>query len=349
MNRRTHLSTNEKLTVLGNLSTMLTAGIPLLDAVHALLTDAKKGQRRVLEALRDDLVQGKHTWESLARFPSAFDTVTVNLVKAAEEAGTLPTVLRDLRDHIQRDAEFVDRVKFALLYPVIVLMVFAGVLLTMLVFVVPKISTVFSRLRIEIPLPTRMLMFLSSLLLDHTALVVAGTGIVIASLAVLYQVKRSMVLGLFFSLPLVSRLITEIELTRVSRSLSLLLSSGLPITHALTLVGDAVLRRDTARLIEHTREMILSGKRLSDGLRSAKAKVPTIMLTLVEAGEKSGGIDQAMADIAKYLDYQVSNTLKTLSTVMEPVLLVLVGLTVGGMMLSIIAPIYGLVGQLSVR
>ena len=125
-----------------------------------------------------------------------------------------------------------------------------------------------------------------------------------------------------------------------------MLYSGLPITEALDLTIDVVVARKTAKIIKNCREMVTSGKKLSEGLRTGKGYIPTIMIKLIEAGERTGTLDRSLQDISEYFDYEVTNTLKTLTTLIEPVMLVLVGVVVGGMMLSIIAPIYGLISQI---
>ncbi len=343
------LSSGEKISLISNLSTMLTAGIPILDAVNSLMEDTKGHLRQIFETLRDDLMQGKHIHDSLATFPKAFDKVTINLIKASEEAGTLEVTLKDLADHIQKEVEFYDKVKFALIYPVFIMIIFVAVLLVILIFVIPKISTVFSRLRVELPLPTKILVFSSNILVNHTLPLIIGIVAFTALLVLIYRVRKQFILNLIFSLPLVSQLIQEIDLTRFTRSLHLLLSSGLPIAVALELCQDVVVKKSMSNLIAHSREMVVSGHPFSAGLRDNKLKLPSIVIKLTEAGEKSGTLDKSMQDISTYLDYQVSNTLKTLTAALEPVMLLVVGLSVGGMMMAIIAPIYGLIGQVGGR
>src|SRR3989344_3781931 len=187
-NEKITLKNSDKLTLLGNLSTMISAGIPILETIDSLLEDAKGNTKRVLEIIREDLVQGHHLYVTFAKFPNVFDKVTVNVVKASEEAGTLDVTLKDLRAQIQKEIEFNDKVKAALIYPVVILVVFAGVLLLILTVVIPKISTVFSRLNVKLPLPTRIMIFVSNGLLDYTIPVIAG---LIVTAAILYLVFKS--------------------------------------------------------------------------------------------------------------------------------------------------------------
>jgi type IV pilus assembly protein PilC len=339
------LSDSEKIGLLSNLSTMLTAGIPILDAVASVLEDTKGNQKKVLETLRADLQQGKHVYASLSVFPRCFDKVTINLIKASEEAGTLETTLKDLRDHIQKDIEFADKIKFALIYPGLILIMFIMMMLVILIFVIPKISTVFSRLKVDIPLPTRIMIFVSDLMLKQTVWFVGGFVLIVGLFVLIYKKQRSLILDFFSSFPIISDLVKGVDLTRFSRSLYLLLSSGLPITTALELSQDVISKKATFLLIKKSREMVMSGKKLSEGLRSKKGVIPTIVIKLIEAGERSGTLDKSMQDISTYLDYEVSNTLKTFAAVIEPVMLLLVAVGVGGMMMAIIAPIYGLISQ----
>ncbi len=343
------LSNNEKLSMLRNLAIMLGAGIPILEVVNSLIEDTAGNQKKVLLTLRADLMQGQQIAASLANFPKVFDKITVNLIKAAETAGTLETTLRDLRDHIQKEIEFSDKIKFAMIYPILIMVVFAGVLLMILTVVVPKIATVFARLKVELPLPTKILIGASNILINNTMLLGVGLVVVGVGIILLYKHNREMVLKILHSLPVISGLVKQIDFARFSRSLYLLLNSGLPITVALELSQEVVMDSKIKKLLANSREMVIGGKKLSDGLRLGKKIVPNMMIKLIEAGERSGTLDKSMQELSQYLDYEVSNTLKAATALLEPILLVLVGVSVGGMMLAIIAPIYGLIGQVGGR
>ncbi|HYK08688.1 MAG TPA: type II secretion system F family protein [Candidatus Eisenbacteria bacterium] len=339
-------STKDKLNFFSNFGTMLSAGIPILETMEALMEGSKGNQAKIFTAIREDLIQGKHLYEAMANFPKAFDLVTVNIIKASEEAGTLETTLKDIRIEIKKDMEFNDRVKSALTYPIIIFSVFLGVLTMILVVVVPKISTVFLRMKATLPLPTKILIFISQALLTYTIPILVGIALLIIGTVFLYRAQKKYVLGFLFSLPLVEKLIKEIDLTRFSRSMYLLLTSGITINSALELCEHVVMRRDIGRAVVHAKEVILSGKKLSEGFIEQKNIFSSIMIKIIEAGEKTGTLDKSMQEISEYLDYEVSNTLKTLTTLLEPLMLVFIGIMVGGMMLAIIAPIYGLIGNL---
>ncbi len=343
------LSSGEKIGLISNLSTMLSAGIPILEAVGSLLSDAKGNAKIILEELTSDLTEGKRVNTTLAKFPQVFGNVTVNLVKAGEEAGTLSEILKELKESIRKETEFSDKIKSALAYPVLIVIIFIGVLLTILVIVVPRISQVFSRLTISLPLPTRIMIAASNVLLHQTIPLLIGMGLIVFVAVIIFRKNRALILTPILSLPIVSDLVRKIDLARFSHSMYLLLESGLPITTAMLLTEDVVVRRDMARVIAKARAMVVSGQRLSEGFKGERKLVPSVMIKLMEVGDRTGTLPKSMQDISEYMDYEVENSLKTITVLLEPIMLVFVGIAVGGMMLAIIAPIYGLIGQLGSR
>jgi len=339
------ISNNEKLSLFSTLSTMINAGIPILEAVDSIIEDSKGNTKKIVESIRDDLIQGKSLSAAFSKFPSVFGKVTINVVKASEEAGTLDVVLKDLKIQLQKDMEFMDNVKSAITYPSIVLALFLVVLIIILVVVIPKIANVFISLRVELPLPTQMLIFMSNVILHNTILFLVGFVIIVGSLILLFKFKKSIILDFIFSLPLISNLIKEIDIVRFSRGMYLLLNSGITITSALILAQEIVIRKDIGKAILIAQETVLSGRKLSEAFKDKKTIFPGIVIKIIEAGEKTGTLDKSMEEIAEYMDYQVNSTLKTVIALLEPMMLIFVGLLVGGMMMSIIGPIYGLISQ----
>lgn len=342
---KTKLSSSEKIALISNMSTMLTAGIPILDTVRSMGEDAKGGTKIVLDTIMEDITQGKRIYVALAKFPLVFDKVTVNVIKASEEAGTLDVTLRDLRETIKKQNEFNDKVRSALIYPVFIFVLFALVLLVNLVYVIPKIALVFKNLRVPLPLPTQILIWLSDFMLKQTYTFLGTIAVLAILIYLLLTKKRAFILNLFYKLPVVSELVKLIDLTRLTRSLHLLLYSGVPITGALELAQDVAARRETVTVIEKSRELVLSGRPFSEGLKTGKGYIPSLMIKLVEAGEKTGSLDKSLQDISEFFDYEVTKTLGTITALLEPIMLVVVGIVVGGLMVSIIAPIYSLISQ----
>lgn len=342
-------NTDEKLNLLSNLSTMLSSSIPILDAVNTLLEDSRGNLKTFLTTLKEDLIAGNRVNTTFAKFPRSFDRVIVNLIRGAEEGGTLEITLRDIKNNIQKEAEFSDKIKSAMMYPTIIFTVLIGVMLMILIVVIPKISLVFSRLKVKLPLPTKIMIYLSDLLVHQYLYIIFGIIILTIIGVFLYKEKRQFFTNIIVSLPLISGLSKKIDLTRFSRNLFLLLSSGLPISTALEFSQDVVANQQIKNMINKSREMLSSGKQFSAGLKNNNKSIPSMMVKLIEVGEKSGTLEKSMQDISDYMDYQVSKDLKTITTLIEPIMLIVVSIAVGGMMISIIGPIYGLISQVGGR
>lgn len=345
----TRISTDDKISLFISLATMLTAGITIIEAISSLLEDAKGNMKKILTALFDDLSQGKRIYVSMSRFPQVFDSVTVSIIKASEEAGTLDTTLKQVKENLQKEAEFLGSIRAALLYPLFIVITFTLVFLMILIVVIPKISQVFLSLKMTLPLPTKILIFMSNVLTKQTVPFLTGFFILVGIIVFLFQTKRKEITQLFFSLPGISQLIVQIDLVRFTRSMAMLYSSGLTITSSLELCEGIVMSKSVGTMIKQAKLIIFSGKKLSDSLKAHRKIVPSIMIKIIEAGEKSGSLEDSMKEVSNYLDYRVTHTLKTLTALIEPIMLVVVGGLVGSMMLSIIAPIYSLIGQVGAR
>lgn len=343
------LTSRDKLSLFSSLSTMLGAGIPILEAVDSLLEEAKGNQKKVLVVLKEELNEGKTIAEALGNFPNAFDKVSLSLIKASEEAGTLEQVLKDITKNVRKEIEFTDKVRSALLYPVLVFIVFLLVLIVILVFVIPRVAVVFRRLNVTLPLPTKILISLSDLLTSYYLVIIIGTLVLTIFSIWFYKKHRQLFLNLLYSLPLLSKLAREIDLTQFTRSMSLLLSSGIPITEALALAEQVVVKKEILTVVEESKRMVQGGKEFSAVLKDHKKVIPPIMIRITEAGEKSGTLEKSMQELTEDFEIAVLNNLKSLTTMLEPIMLVVVGILVGGMMLSIIAPIYQLIGNIQAR
>lgn len=340
------LSRKDKLAMVSNLGTMLKAGIPILEAVESLKEDSKGNQKKILDILSEDLVQGKNVNYSFARFPKVFSKVNVSIIKASENAGNLDVTLTDLKQSIKRDMEFTDKIREAMIYPILIALVFIGVAVMILVFVIPKIATVFSSLSVELPLPTRIMIFLSDFILKNTLLLILFLVISTILMWFIYRIEKQNIFNLFCKLPLISDLTKKIDITQFTRNLYLLLGAAVPINQALELTEEVVMRKDVKKAIKHLYEIVVSGKKISEGLKDNRKIFPTILIKITEAGEKTGTLDKSMQDASEYLDYEVTNALKAVTTLIEPLMLILVGIAIGGMIMSIISPIYGMISQL---
>lgn len=348
-NMKLHISREDKIVFVSNLSVMLTSGIPLFDAIVSLIETSTGSKKKFLEIIKKDLNQGQPLSFSLAKFPDSFDAMAIHVIKNAEESGTLKQALKDYAITLKKDAEFLQKVEAALLYPVMVFIVFISVLLLMLLFVVPRIEEVFSHLPVVLPLPTKILMAISHFLTSYSYIVVGAILFILLLFIYLYQQQKRFVLDIFFSLPVLKNLSIAIDLNRFSRTMELLLGAGVPIVESLSIAKNVVFRKDIERIIIHTTHTVDSGKKVSEGLQTKEKLIPQIMIRMVEAGEKSGSLPKTMQDLAEYFENQTSNYLKSFVTLLEPTVLLFVGILVGLMLFAVVAPIYNLIGQLSNR
>ncbi len=339
------LSADDKISLFSNMATMLSAGIPIAETIESLLDESKKDTRQVLLIVQEDISSGHHLHQSFSKFPRAFDKVTVNLIKSAEESGTLETSLKDIEKNMLKEMQFADNVKSALMYPALVMVVFVVVLVVMLLVVIPKIAQVFSRLKVSLPFATRMMIVLSNALIHHPFIVIGVSVAVVVGVMMFYRYKRELLFNFLYDLPGVSQLIRKTDLTHFTRNLYLLLSSGIPIVMALELAEEVVRKSEVRALIKQARNRAVSGYPFFQGLRSKQRIVPEMMIKLMEVGEKTGTLETAMQSVADHMDYEVTKSLAKFTTILEPVMLVVVALVVGGMMMAIISPMYGLISQ----
>jgi type IV pilus assembly protein PilC len=339
----------DKLALISNLGTMLSAGIPILEAVETLEQDSKGPSRKFLKLLVVYLNEGKPISEAMKQMPQAFDPVTINIVMTAEEAGTLTETLKDLEVSLKNDMAFRDQLRTSLTYPAFIFVILLGVLLLMLTFVVPRIAKVFTGLHVQLPPTTKALINVSDFLVSNYKLVAVGAFVFIAFMAVLIHTQRRAMVNALLQLPFLTSLGREIDLTRFTRSLGLLLKAGVPIGEALKLSREVIIKKEIRRMADNMIVAINEGKPLSDGLEQSKRVTPTIMRRLIDTAERSGSLEASMQNLSEHFQTRVSHRLKMIATLVEPVMIVVVGLLVGGIMLSIIAPIYNLINQVRLR
>jgi type IV pilus assembly protein PilC len=200
-----------------------------------------------------------------------------------------------------------------------------------------------------LPLVTKVLIAMSDFLVNNTLATIGGVFGIIVAVMLVYKFKKKFILKVIFGLPVISPLIRDIDLTRFTRSMSLLLLSGIPITGALELSKDIVIKPQVRDAINDGYQAVIQGGKLSEGIGKRGKLFPGILKKMIEVGEKSGSLDKSLQDASDFLDYQTSKKIKELTTLLEPLMLVLVAGLVGGMMLAIIAPIYGLISSIGTK
>lgn len=338
------VSGRDKVIFTRQLATMIEAGLPLGQALDILARQTRNPRlREALESSIRDIEGGASLSASFSKYPEVFDHVYISLIKAGEASGSLDRVLLRLADVGERRLDFSSSVKQAMIYPAIVISAMGLVFIIMVVFVLPKLTSMYKDLGVPLPLPTKIMIFISDLFIQKWWLLVLLVGALMTSFY--YFLRTSFgqyrVALLTLRLPVVGKLAADSDLAQFSRTLSLLVSSGLPFLECLEIVNASLSNvlyrdalRDAARQVER-------GINLSVPLRS-NPLFPQILSQMMVVGEETGKLDEVLLKVASFFEGEVERTLKGLTVALEPTIMILLGLLVGVLVFSIITPIYKL-------
>ena len=339
---RRRVASKDILLFTQQLTTLVRAQVDLLSAVGILHDQAEEGRLRQILGEVVEATKGGQTFsESLGRFPEVFSPLFVNIVKAGEASGKLDAALQQLGESLGRDDALKRKVRSALAYPALLLLVGLGSLLVLMTFVVPKLESLFLDLGGELPIMTRAVLMMSHLCRRGAIWVIllgaGGAGIVIRHRggAIIGQAAGR----LMRRLPVVKRLIVNQELLHVASSLNLLLRSGVPALGSLQLVtpslGDPRLRAQMSRACER----VALGESVSKSV-GAEGALPPFFVKMIAVGEESGRLDDVLEEIARSFEQQIEADITTISSLIEPVLILGMGSILGAIVLSILLPIF---------
>lgn len=337
----------DKITFCRYLSSMLSSGLSLSEGIEVLKQETHHPlMRRLLGDMLYSLEQGQQLSSVFERYPNIFEPFFLTLTKAGEVSGKLADVFKYLETELRSEYNLNSKIKGALLYPAVVFIAMVGIGILMFFFVLPQIGKVFLSLKLPLPVFTKLLFTFSiALSKQFIPLIVGGLVLIIGFIIALKKrIVRDVIFRLIRPVPLVRNLIKKVDLARFNRIFSTLLRSAVPITEALEIALSSLSWYEYRRLGATFPEEIKKGKSLSSVIRG-QAVFPSLMVQLVAAGEKTGSLDTALADLATFYEQEVEEELKNLTQILEPVLMLVVGITVGVMILSIIAPIYSVVGS----
>ena len=330
-----------------NLSMMLKSGLTLHESLEITMDQSSGKLKKELKGVLSSVTSGQSLADSFARYPKIFSGMFVNITKAGEEAGTLEENLENIAIHIKKEAELYSKIKGALLYPIVVLVAAIFLGLAMSFLVLPKIIPLFEGLKVELPITTRMLIWFSHLIQDYGAYLFYGL-IVFLSLAgwiIRQKFSHPVTHWLLLKLPIVKKIIKYTNLSRFSNTLATLLKGGLNIDKALVITQNTIGNFYYKETIPIITAHVAKGGTLSEGMIQFKKLYPKMVIRMVEVGEKSGGLEHSLFYLADYYENEVDTSTKSLSTAIEPILLIVIGLAVAFLALSIITPIYQITGN----
>lgn len=325
------------------LATLVGAGIPLVESLTALVDQLEHPRlRKILSQVKEKVTEGMKLSDAMRAHPKVFSDLFVNMVNAGENSGALDQVLKRLADFSENQARLRSKIQGAMMYPLIMTVVGTGLIIVLMIGVIPKITSIFADQEMELPLMTRMVMGVSNALSSPWFL---SLFLIFGALS-FYGIRRWAQTPngkLFFhqrflKLPLFGKLTRMIAVSRFSRTLSTLLSSGVPLLVAMDIVKNIVSNVVIRRVIAETAVSVKEGASVSDTLKKS-GEFPPIVIHMIAIGEKTGEMEQMLARIADNYDTQVETTISTLTTLLEPIMILSMAGVVSFIVLAVLLPI----------
>ena len=329
------------------LSTMIAAGLPLTDALSLLEAEVSPNMQAIVSEVLRDVEGGKPLGDAFEKHPKVFNTVYVSLVRAGEAAGKLDEMLLRLADNLEKEREFRSKTQGALIYPIIVMIGMVIVTLIMMFFVVPQMTAIYEDFDAELPLATRMLVWFSKFLLSSWYFGIIGFFVFGWAFRAWHSTpigRRTMDL-IIFRIPIYGNLRKEILLAEMCRTLGLLISAGVSIVDGLSIVADTMQNIVYADSIRETAKRVEKGIGVA-AVFSTFEHFPPILPQMIAVGEETGKVDEVLLKLAVYFETESEHLVKGLTTAIEPLIMVFLGIGVGFLVIAIIMPIYNLTSQL---
>ncbi len=325
-------------------ATMIDAGLPLVQCLEILASQQDNPTfKKVLFEVKADVEGGSTFAEALSKHPKIFDELFVSLIEAGEIGGILDTILNRLAIFLEKSIKLKRQIKGALIYPSAIITVAAIVTIVILIFVIPTFQKMFEGFDAALPLPTQIVIAVSTFVQNYIALIIVGLIALGFGLRQLYQTEngRKVMDAMALKAPLVGPIIRKSAVARFTRTLGTMVSSGVPILEALTITAKTSGNRTIETAILQTRSSISEGKTIAEPLAESKA-FPPMVVQMIAVGEATGSMDTMLQKIADFYEDEVDTAVKGLTSLLEPALMLFLGITVGGLIVSMYLPIFKL-------
>ncbi len=326
------------------LASLVGGGLTLMQSIEALIEHTENETLvTTLQQIREELRGGGTFAEALEKHPRIFSPLYVSIVRAGEASGELSRVLNWLADYMEREQNRRTQIRSALAYPILLTLVMIAALTFLLVFLVPRYAALFAEMGQSLPLPTQILLAVSGFIVKWWWAIVG----LIAALIYAYRLARKTPKGRFVTdawklrLPIFGKLHLKAAIGRLSRALSVLLMGGVPVLEALEVARDVVGNEVLARALDEVRQRVREGERVADHLRRVGV-FPPLFTRLVAVGEEAGNLPQSLTTVADTLDLEVDSSLKALVSLLEPALILMLGLVVGFVIISLLMAVFQL-------
>ena len=331
------------------LSDLVASGMTIGRALHTLSVrkdDTARGQ--IVPVLRDEIMQGTSFSDALELYPETFSTLYVNLVRAGEASGNLPNALENICVHYERVHAARSKVIGALIYPTIVMVVGAVAVTGLLIFIVPKFTNTFKQMGAELPAPTKMLMATNSFLVHYglILLLLLIAGFIFFKKWISHGKGQQIWHRAVLKMPIVGGIITSNAYAHFSRTLGTLLQNGVSVLPALGIVQKTIPNVVISEELERARQRVTDGSTISQPLAQGKI-FPRLLIDMLAVGEETGDLPSALSHITRRYDSELDRMVKTCTTVLEPLLIVLVAIVIGGMVIALLMPILTATDQLN--
>ncbi len=328
------------------LATMVVSGLPITDSLSLLETQANPAMAPVVGNILRDVEGGSNLATALGKYPEVFDQIYVALIQAGEAAGVLDKVLSRLADNLEKDREFKSKIKGAMIYPAIVIIGMILVAAIMVIFVLPQMTAIYEEFEADLPVMTKLLLKISSFATKLWPIVLAGLAGLVVGFRILSKKSQfqDFLDRFLYKLPIIGKLRRQIILTEFSRTLGLLIGAGVLIVEAMKIVQRSLTSSIYADAIKEAAKEVERGLSLAAAL--ARTEVfPPILPQMISVGEETGKIDEVLSRVSVYFEQEADNAVKGLTTALEPLIMVVLGVGVGFLVIAIIMPIYNLAGQ----
>jgi len=326
-------------------ATMINAGLPLVQALDILAQQTEnKTLAGVTRQVVYDVESGQTLADALRKHPKAFSDLYVNMVAAGEAGGILDTILQRLAQFLEKNDAIIRKVKGAMVYPAVIMSVAVIAVAVLLIFVIPTFQNMFASVNLDLPLPTRIVIGMSNVLKSYWWAIIGIAGISVFALTRYYKTAagRLQIDALMLRFPVLGDLLRKSAVSRFTRTLGTLISSGVSILDGLEITARTAGNMVIHNAVMESRQSIAGGDTISAPLQRSKV-FPPMVISMIAVGEQTGGLDEMLSKIADFYDEEVDAAVGTLLSLMEPIMIVVLGVIVGGMVVAMYLPIFDMV------
>jgi type IV pilus assembly protein PilC len=328
-----------------NLSSMLKAGLPLSRAISVIERQSKNPRiKGTMKEIRESISRGEPFNEALKRFPETFSPLYVAMVRAGEESGGMVATLQTISTQLERSSSLRKKVKGAMIYPAIVVSVMSILGVLMMIYVVPTLTSTFLKLNIELPLSTRVIIGLSNFFSNHGLLALVGFAVIVTGLVsgAKTKVGKRILHIAYVNIPVIGILVKQTNSAYTTRTLSSLLASGVDVLGAIRITEDVLQNVYYKDVLEEAAVSVEKGSPLSETFIAHEKLYPILVGEMILVGEETGQISEMLTEVANFYETEVEQKTKDLSTIIEPILMVIIGGAVGFFAVAMITPIYSI-------